>query len=163
MIQDNRRRLYRIVDQAVTLTENWPDFGSRVKRAIGMLQQLRPWLRLEHYDRAMRMPCRFPLTALLLLGVLIGLCGGQESSSATRVQAKRMEIPRYLPLARQAGISGEVDLRLTVNKAGKVVSVEVVSARPDGWGKGFASMAIEAAKKSESHAHHALAILSSTQ
>lgn len=95
------------------------------------------------------MPCRFPLTALLVLGVLIGPCGGQESSCATRVQAKRMEIPRYLPLAQQARISGEVNLRLTVNKAGKVVSVEVVSARPDNWGKGFASMAIEAAKKSE--------------
>jgi TonB family protein len=114
-----------------------------------MLQELRPALSLEHYNRAMRMPCRFPLTELLLLGVLIGPCGGQESGSATRVQTKGMEIPRYLPLARQAGISGEVDLRLTVNKAGKVVSVEVASARPDGWGKGFASMAIEAAKKSE--------------
>jgi hypothetical protein len=46
-------------------------------------------------------------------------------------------------------MSGEVALRLTVNKAGKVVSFEIVSARPSGWGKGFASMAIDAAKQSE--------------
>jgi TonB family protein len=95
------------------------------------------------------MPCRFPLTAILLLGVLIGPCGGQESSSATRVQAKRVEIPRYFPLAQQARMNGEVVLRLTVNKVGKVVSVEVVNARPNGWGKGFALMAIDAAKQSE--------------
>jgi hypothetical protein len=60
-----------------------------------------------------------------------------------------MEIPRYLPLAQQAAMSGEVALRLTVNKVGKVVSVEVVNARPNGWGKGFASMAIDAANQSE--------------
>ena len=62
------------------------------------------------------MPCRSPLTAILLPSVLIGPCSGQESSSATRVQAKRLEIPRYLPLAQQAAMSGEVALRLTVNK-----------------------------------------------
>jgi outer membrane biosynthesis protein TonB len=84
------------------------------------------------------MPCRFPLTATLLLSVLIGTCSGQESSSATRVQAKRMEIPRYPPLAQQADMGGEVALRLTVNKVGKVVSVEVVNTRPrNGWGKNF--------------------------
>jgi TonB family protein len=98
----------------------------------------------------MPMPCRFPLTATLLLSVLIGTCSGQESSSATRVQAKRMEIPRYPPLAQQADMGGEVALRLTVNKVGKVVSVEVVNARPrNGWGKDFASMATDAAKQSE--------------
>jgi TonB family protein len=128
----------------------WTTGNSSVKGQNALLRYYnRPWLRLERYNRAMRMLCRFPLTASLLLCVLIGPCGGQESSAATRVQAERMEIPRYLPLARQAGVSGEVDLRLSVDKAGKVVSVEVVSAGPNRWGKGFASMAIEAAKKSE--------------
>jgi TonB family protein len=60
-----------------------------------------------------------------------------------------MQIPRYLPLAQQAGLSGEVTLHLTVDKAGKVVSVDVENSRPSNWGKGFASMAIEAAKQSE--------------
>jgi TonB family protein len=89
------------------------------------------------------------LLLMATLFLIILPCSAQQSDSATQVQAKRIEIPRYLPLARQAGISGEVVLRLTVNKAGKVASVDVVKAQPDNWGKGFATMATEAAKKSE--------------
>src|SRR6185312_13489263 len=66
-----------------------------------------------------------------------------------RVQIKRMELPKYLPLARLAAVSGSVTLRLTLGKDGKVVFVDVVTAQPKDWGKGFAEMAIEAAKRSE--------------
>ena len=92
---------------------------------------------------------QIPLMAILFLSLFVLPCRGQQTRPATQVEAKRIEIPRYLPLAQQAGISGEVTLNLTVNKAGKVVSVDVVNAKPDGWGKGFASMAIDAAKQSE--------------
>jgi len=92
---------------------------------------------------------QFPLTTMLLVGLLILQCWAQETSSVARVEAKRMEIPRYLPLAQQAAVSGEVTLHLTVNKAGKVVSVDATNAQANGWGKGFASMASDAAKQSE--------------
>jgi Gram-negative bacterial TonB protein C-terminal len=74
---------------------------------------------------------------------------GQEINSETRIQVKKMEIPSYLPLAQQAGISGNVTLHLRVNKGGEVASIDVVSALPRDWGKGFASVAIEAAKRSQ--------------
>jgi len=48
-----------------------------------------------------------------------------------------MEIPRYLPLAQQAGISGSVALHLVVGKNGEVTSVDVVSSQPHDWGQGF--------------------------
>ena len=89
------------------------------------------------------------LAAILLVSLFIPQCRGQETSSAALVEAKRMEIPRYPPLAQQAGKSGEVTLHLTVNKVGNVVSVDVANARPDGWEKGFAPTAIDAGKKSE--------------
>jgi len=95
------------------------------------------------------MPNQFPLTATLLACLVILPCSGQETGSAKRIRAKRMEIPRYLPLAQQAGRSGEVTLYLTVSTAGKVVAVDIVNAQPSGWGRGFASMAIDAAKQSE--------------
>ena len=104
---------------------------------------------MAHYNRAMRIPCDFPLTAILLLGGFIGPCTGQESSSAARVQAKRKEIPYYPRLAQEARMDGEAILRLTVNKSGKVVSVEVVNAGPNKWRTIFASTAIDAAKQSE--------------
>ena len=95
------------------------------------------------------MPNQFPLTATLLACLVILPCSGQETGSAKRIRAKRMEIPRYLPLAQQAGRSGEVTLYLTVSTAGKVVAVDIVHAQPSGWGRGFAAMAIDAAKQSE--------------
>ena len=88
--------------------------------------------------------------ALALLTLTMLPSAGQEGDSETRIQIKTMEIPRYLPLAQQAGISGNVTLHLTVNKSGEVTAVDVVSAHPKDWGKGFASMAIEAAKRSQS-------------
>jgi TonB family protein len=98
----------------------------------------------------MQMPGqRVPLTAMLFLSLFVLPSSGQQTSLATQVQTKHMEIPRYLPLARQAGVGGEVVLHLTVSKAGKVVSVDVLKAQPDGWGRGFAVEAIAAAKKSE--------------
>jgi TonB family protein len=114
-----------------------------------MLQQLHLRQRLRHYNPSMRIRGQFSLMVMLLLSLLTLQCRGQETSSATTVQVKRMQIPRYLPLAQQAGLSGEVTLHLTVDKAGKVVSVDVENSRPSNWGKGFASMAIEAAKQSE--------------
>jgi TonB family protein len=87
--------------------------------------------------------------ALALLTLTMLPSAGQEGDSETRIQIKTMEIPRYLPLAQQAGISGNVTLHLTVNKNGDVTVVDVVSAHPKDWGKGFASMAIEAAKRSQ--------------
>lgn len=96
----------------------------------------------------MRLPHKFHTTALLI--AIVGMPSvGQDSSSAKQVEAKRIEIPRNLSLAQQAGMSGEVTLNLTVSKAGKVVSGDVVSAKPDGYGKGFASRAVDAAKRSE--------------
>src|SRR5450432_2450601 len=92
---------------------------------------------------------QFALVAMLLVSLLVVLGRGQETSSETKVHTKRMEIPRYLPLAQQAGVSGDVTLKLTVDKGGKVVSVEIAKAQPNDWGKGLASMAIDAAKKSE--------------
>ncbi len=92
---------------------------------------------------------RFRLAITLVASLLILPCSAQENDSATRVQIKRMEIPKYLPLAKQAGVSGSVTLHLTVGKDGKVVSVNVVTTQPKDWGKGFAEMAIEAAKRSE--------------
>jgi TonB family protein len=92
---------------------------------------------------------RFPVAfALLTLTMLPS--AGQEGKSETRIQIKKMEIPSYVPLARQAGVSGDVTLHLTVNKSGEVASVDVVSARPPkGWGEAFAAVAIEAAKRSQ--------------
>jgi TonB family protein len=86
--------------------------------------------------------------ALALLTLTVLPSAGQEGKE-TRIQIKKMEIPRYLPLARQAGISGDVTLHLTVNKGSEVTAVDVVSAHPKNWGEGFASMAIEAAKRSQ--------------
>jgi TonB family protein len=97
----------------------------------------------------MQMRGQLRSVAVLLVSLLAVLCSGKETSSAPKVRPKRMEIPRYLPLAQQAGISGDVTLRLTVDKAGKVVSVEIANTQPNGWGDGFAAMAIDAAKKSE--------------
>lgn len=86
-------------------------------------------------------------TAALLVSIMI--LPSSEQDTPERVQAKRIEIPHYLPLAQQAGISGEVTLHLTVSKAGKVISVDIVSTKPSNWGKAFASMAVDAAKRSE--------------
>jgi TonB family protein len=91
---------------------------------------------------------RFPVpSALLTLTMLPS--AGQEGNSETRIQIKKMEVPSYPPLARQAHVTGDVKLHLTVNKNGDVASVDVVSARPKGWGKDFAAVAIEAAKRSQ--------------
>jgi TonB family protein len=87
--------------------------------------------------------------ALALLALTVLPSAGQEASSETRIQIKKMEVPRYLPLAQQAGISGDVTLHLTVNKSGDVTAVDIISAHPKNWGEGFASMAIEAAKRSQ--------------
>ena len=61
--------------------------------------------------------------ALALLTLTMLPSAGQEGDSETRIQIKTMEIPRYLPLAQQAGISGNVTLHLTVNKNGEVTVV----------------------------------------
>jgi TonB family protein len=87
--------------------------------------------------------------ALALLSLTVLASARQEGKPETRIQIRKMEIPRYLPLARQAGVSGDVTLHLTVNKRGEVTAVDVVSAHPKNWGEGFASMAIEAAKRSQ--------------
>jgi TonB family protein len=115
---------------------------------MAMLRQFDFGSRVPHYNRRMRILRGLLTTAALLVGLMMLASVGQNNP-ADRVEAKRVEIPRYLPLAQQAAVSGEVILNLTVSKTGKVVSVDVVSAKPENWGKGFASMAIDAAKRSE--------------
>ena len=105
------------------------------------VRALRSRIEFWNYDAPLRSIGRLTLTMLP--------SAGQEGKSEMRIQIKKMGIPRYLPLARQAGISGDVTLHLTVNKSGEVTAVDVVSAHPKEWGKGFASMAIEAARLSQ--------------
>jgi hypothetical protein len=98
-------------------------------------------------------------SALLFLTAISSLAQITEPPSS--VIADKMEMPRYLPLAANAGISADVTLRLQVNKNGDVVSVNVVRAHADcgwlpdcsphagsGWESGFVQMATEAAKVS---------------
>jgi TonB family protein len=95
-----------------------------------------------------RQLCCFSAT-MLLLTLPVAPSVGQRTEPPAKVQAKKVEIPHYVPLAQQAAISGTVTLHLVVSRDGKVVSADVVSAEPDGWGKWFSSTAADAAKRSE--------------
>jgi TonB family protein len=89
------------------------------------------------------------LTALVVVLALTSSIA--QVAETSNVVADKMEIPRYLPLAEQAGVSGEVTLRLQVKKNGDVISANVVSAHPERgrpW-SGFIEMATEAAKASK--------------
>ena len=90
------------------------------------------------------------IAALVVLTLRTFPSMGQLTEPPPEVIADKMEIPRYWPLAAQAGVSGEVNLRLQVKKDGEVTSIRVVSAQAEhGYGtSGFVYFATEAAKLS---------------
>ena len=90
------------------------------------------------------------LIVLVMLIVTSFPSTGLVKESGGTIIADKMEIPVYSPLASQAGVSGEVTLRLRVKRGGDVISVSVVSAQAeDGYGtNGFVYFATEAAKLS---------------
>lgn len=55
--------------------------------------------------------------------LLIQSCCGRASE---KVNPKHIETPQFPPLARTARIAGEVDVRLTIEANGNVVSVEAI-------------------------------------
>ena len=99
---------------------------------------------------------RFPILALSVVAVslLLPLRNSAEQTVAdantpqTGVSLTKLDDPVYPPLARQARISGDVNLILHVRQDGSIESVEVVSGHPM-----LKEAALYSAKRSEFECH----------
>jgi TonB family protein len=76
-------------------------------------------------------------TRRALLLVAIAVCGVSFAQTDLRSEMSKVDIavvslfnPTYPPLARQAGISGDVELRVEIRRDGSVESAVVVSGHP---------------------------------
>jgi hypothetical protein len=130
------------------------------------VRQLRNWRDMisvrQHAVGPFDMSKSFRVLMLLILAPW-SLVSQTADSDAT-VIAEHIEIPAYPPLARQARMSGEVKLRLLVQRSGEVVSVSVASVAVsdgvpassalahtviDGIRESFVDVATRAAEKSQ--------------
>jgi len=99
---------------------------------------------------------RFPLLALSVVAVFLFLTlrnsaeqtVAEANTPQTGVFLTKLDNPVYPPLARQARISGDVNLILHVRQDGSVESVEVVSGHPM-----LKEAALYSAKRSEFVCH----------
>jgi TonB family protein len=102
----------------------------------------------------MKIPCLLMFVAIEVVALL---CAAAESSAQAKpsseapeqeVVLSKLSSPVYPPLARQARISGDVDLALRIRQDGSVESAEVVSGHPL-----LKEAALDSAKKSEFECH----------
>src|SRR3954449_12751963 len=107
---------------------------------------------------------RFRLASVLVFGIAVAYPSEHSFAQTTddhamlakRAVLTKLSTPIYPPLARQARISGEIDLALDICPDGTVGSVSVIRGRPM-----LRSVAVESAQRSQFECQACIAAVTS--